>query len=294
MTEATRKPRPGLGRGLSSLLGDNVPEAPITGPAEGPSAGGLRMLPVSALSPHPDQPRRHFDETALEDLALSIQARGLIQPIVVRPMGHNYQIVAGERRWRAAQRARLHEVPVIVRELDDAETMEIALVENIQRQDLNAIEEAEAYHRLIGEFGHTQEALGKLVHKSRSHVANLMRLLDLPAGVREMVVSGAIEMGHARALVGAPDAERLARQVADKGLSVRETERLARANKPSKRKADATERDPDIAALERHLGDVLGLNVRIAHGPKGGSLTLAYSTLDQLDMICQRLTGERI
>jgi len=295
MTEPTRKPRPGLGRGLSSLLGDNIPEAPITGPSEGPGAGGLRMLPVSALVPHPDQPRRYFDESALEDLALSIQSRGLIQPIVVRPMGHNYQIVAGERRWRAAQRARLHEVPVIVRELDDAETMEIALVENIQRQDLNAIEEAEAYQRLIGEFGHTQEALGKLVHKSRSHVANLLRLLDLPAGIREMVVTGAIEMGHARALIGAPDAERLARQVADKGLSVRETEKLARSAKPaSKRKSEAAERDPDIAALERHLGDVLGLNIRIAHGAKGGALTLNYSTLDQLDMICQRLTGERI
>ncbi|RYY37394.1 MAG: ParB/RepB/Spo0J family partition protein [Sphingomonadales bacterium] len=295
MTETTRKPRPGLGRGLSSLLGDNLPEAPITGPAMSPGAGGLRMLPVSALTPHPDQPRRHFDETALEDLALSIQARGLIQPIVVRPMGHNYQIVAGERRWRAAQRARLHEVPVIVRELDDAETMEIALVENIQRQDLNAIEEAEAYHRLIGEFGHTQEALGKLVHKSRSHITNLLRLLDLPAGVRELVINGAIDMGHARALIGAPDAEKLARQVADKGLSVRETEKLARAAKPaSRRKGEGTERDPDIAALERHLGDVLGLNIRIAHGAKGGALTLAYSTLDQLDMVCQRLTGERI
>ncbi|WP_066798179.1 ParB/RepB/Spo0J family partition protein [Sphingomonas soli] len=295
MTEPTRKPRPGLGRGLSSLLGDNVPEAPINGPAEGGGAGGLRMLPVSALTPHPDQPRRHFDESALEDLALSIQSRGLIQPIVVRPMGHNYQIVAGERRWRAAQRARLHEVPVIVRDLDDAETMEIALVENIQRQDLNAIEEAEAYQRLIGEFGHTQEALGKLVHKSRSHISNLMRLLDLPAPVREMLVVGAIEMGHARALIGAPDVERLARQVADKDLSVRETEKLARAAKPaSKRKGDAAIRDADIMALEHQLGDVLGLNVRIAHGAKGGALTLTYSTLDQLDMICQRLTGERI
>jgi ParB family chromosome partitioning protein len=141
---------------------------------------GVRMLPVSAMAPHPNQPRRHFDEAALDDLAESIAARGLIQPIVVRPHGHSYQIVAGERRWRAAQRARLHEVPVVVRELTDAETMEIALVENIQREDLNAIEEAEAYSKLIGEFGHTQEALGKLVHKSRSHVANLLRLLDLP------------------------------------------------------------------------------------------------------------------
>ena len=294
MNEPTRKPRPGLGRGLSSLLGDSIPEAPIAGGAEG-GAGGLRLLPVSALTPHPGQPRRHFDDSALEDLALSIRSRGLIQPIVVRPQGHNYQIVAGERRWRAAQRARLHEVPVIVRELNDAETMEIALVENIQRQDLNAIEEAEAYHRLVGEFGHTQEALGRLVHKSRSHVANLMRLLDLPAPVRQMVVEGALEMGHARALVGAPDAERLARQVVDKGLSVRETEKLARAAKPAKRKGgDPALRDADIMALEHQLGDVLGLNVRIAHGAKGGTLTLNYSTLDQLDMLCQRLSGERI
>ena len=293
MTDSPRKPRPGLGRGLSALLGDNVPEASITGPAEGPGAGGLRMLSVSALVPHPNQPRRHFDEAALEDLAQSIKGRGLIQPIVVRPMGHNYQIVAGERRWRAAQRARLHEVPVIVRELSDAETMEIALVENIQRQDLNAIEEAEAYARLIGEFGHTQEALGKLVHKSRSHISNLMRLLDLPEPIRQMLVEGAIEMGHARALIGSPDAEKLARLIADKGLSVREAEKLARQSKPRK-KGDAPGRDTDIAALERHLGDVLGLNVRIGHGPKGGTLTLAYSTLDQLDMLCQRLTGERI
>lgn len=296
---AARKPRPGLGRGLSSLLGDNLPEAPVGGGGEGASPAGLRMLPVSALAPHPGQPRRHFDEAALDDLAQSIGSRGLIQPIVVRPHGHSYQIVAGERRWRAAQRARLHEVPVIVRELSDAETMEIALVENIQRQDLNAIEEAEAYSKLIGEFGHTQEALARLVHKSRSHVANLLRLLDLPAGVRRMVVEGAIEMGHARALVGAPDAEKLARIVADKGLSVRETEKLAREAKPSaRRKAEAAPASgghtADLQALERQLGDVLGLNVRIAHGTKGGSLTVTYSTLDQLDMVCQRLSGERI
>jgi len=294
---APRKPRPGLGRGLSALLGDSIPETPISGAAEGAGAAGVRMLPVSALAPHPGQPRRHFDEAALDDLAQSIAARGLIQPIVVRPHGHSYQIVAGERRWRAAQRARLHEVPVIVRELSDGETMEIALVENIQRQDLNAIEEAEAYSRLIGEFGHTQEALARLVHKSRSHVANLLRLLDLPPPVRQMVIEGAIEMGHARALIGAPDPERLAREVVAKGLSVRETEKLAREAKPesSRRKGGGTpERNADIAALERQLGDVLGLNVRIAHGGKGGTLTLSYSTLDQLDMVCQRLSGERI
>ncbi|MEI9927632.1 MAG: ParB/RepB/Spo0J family partition protein [Sphingomonas sp.] len=285
--------RPGLGRGLSSLLGDNIREEPVAGSPE--AASGIRMLPVSALTPHPDQPRRHFDEDKLDELAKSIAARGMIQPIFVRPHGKGYQIVAGERRWRAAQRARLHEVPAVVRELSDVETLEIALIENIQREDLNAIEEAEGYARLIGEFGHTQEVLGKIVHKSRSHVANLLRLLDLPLGVRQMVIEGAIEMGHARALVGAPDAERLARHVADKGLSVREAERLARQSKPqARRKGDAPARDTDIQALEHQLGDVLGLNVRIAHGPKGGSLTLTYSTLDQLDMVCQRLSGERI
>lgn len=294
---APRKLRPGLGRGLSALLGDSVPEAPVGAAAGGGSPAGVRMLPVSSLAPHPGQPRRHFDDAALDELAQSIATRGLIQPVVARPHGHSYQIVAGERRWRAAQRARLHEIPVIVRELTDAETMEIALVENIQRQDLNAIEEAEAYSRLIGEFGHTQEALGRLVHKSRSHVANLLRLLELPQPVRQMVIEGALEMGHARALIGAPDPERLAREVVARGLSVRETEKLAREAKPesARRKQDAApDRNADIAALERQLGDVLGLNVRIAHGGKGGTLTLAYSTLDQLDMVCQRLSGERI
>lgn len=295
MTEPAPR-KHGLGRGLSALLGDSVAEAPVAGGAERSSAAGVRLLPVSAMAPHPGQPRRHFDEAALDDLAESIASRGLIQPIVVRPHGHSYQIVAGERRWRAAQRARLHEVPVLVRQLSDAETMEIALVENIQREDLNAIEEAEAYARLIGEFGHTQEALARLVHKSRSHVANLLRLLDLPQPVRQMVIEGSIEMGHARALIGAPDAERLARTVAEKGLSVRETEKLAREAKPAtqRKNGDAGGRNADIAALERQLGDVLGLNVKIAHGEKGGTLTLAYSTLDQLDMVCQRLTGERI
>ncbi|MET0308905.1 MAG: ParB/RepB/Spo0J family partition protein [Sphingomonas sp.] len=289
-----RKPRPGLGRGLSSLLGDNIREEPIAGTPEANS--GIRMLPVSSLVPDPNQPRRHFDEEALANLAESIAARGMIQPIFVRPHGHSYQIVAGERRWRAAQRARLHEVPVVVRELSDVETLEIALIENIQRQDLNAIEEAEGYARLIDEFGHTQEVLGKIVHKSRSHVANLLRLLDLPPVVREMVVRGEIDMGHARALLGAPDPEKLAREVVAKGLSVRETEKLARAAKPpvKRRDGEVSSRDADIAALERQLGDVLGLNVRVAYGPKGGTLTLSYSTLDQLDMVCQRLSGERI
>ncbi len=293
---APRKPRPGLGRGLSALLGDAEREEPVR-PGTEPSMG-VRLLPVSSLSPHPDQPRRHFDEDALEELAKSIAMRGLIQPIVVRPHGKDYQIVAGERRWRAAQRARLHEVPVIVRDLDEAQTVEIAIVENIQREDLNAIEEAEAYAKLINEFGHSQEALAKIVHKSRSHIANLIRLLDLPQSVRQRVVEGALTMGHARALIGAPDPEKLAKIVVERDLSVRDTEKLAREAKPRAAgkggdKAGGTS-NADIAALERQLGDVLGLNVKISFGEKGGALTLAYSTLDQLDMICQRLTGEKI
>jgi len=289
------KPRAGLGRGLNALMGDIAREEPVRG-GEAALSSGVRTLPVGSLTPHPGQPRRHFAEAALEELAQSIAARGLIQPIVVRPHGKGYQIVAGERRWRAAQRARLHEVPVIVRDFNDTETLEIALVENIQRQDLNAIEEAEAYHRLIEDYGHTQEALGKLVHKSRSHIANLLRLLDLPKPVQDRVVDGSLSMGHARALIGAPDIEQLADQVISKGLSVRDTERLARAAKPAEARIRSgdTARDADLAALEHHLADLLGLAVRIGHGPKGGTLTLSYSTLDQLDMVCQRLTGERI
>ncbi len=288
-----KPPRPGLGRGLSSLLGD-APQS--VGGSDRDAGDNVRTLPISSIAPHPGQPRRRFDEAALEELARSIEERGIIQPILVRPHGHDYQIVAGERRWRAAQRARLHEVPVIVREISDSETMELALVENIQREDLNAIEEAEAYHAMIEQFGHTQEQLGKLVHKSRSHVSNLLRLLDLPPPVREMLVDGRIEMGHARALIGAPDPVALAEKVAAQGLSVRETEKLARAAKPGSptKSRPSGERDADIAALERQLGDLLGLAVRIAHGEKGGTLTLGYSTLDQLDMICQRLSGERI
>ena len=288
------KPRSGLGRGLSALLGDIAREEPV---GDGQSVSpGLRHLPVGSLSPHPGQPRRHFDEAALDELAESIAVRGVIQPIVVRPHGKGYQIVAGERRWRAAQRARLHEVPVIVREFDDAATLEVALVENIQRQDLNAIEEAESYHRLIDDYGHTQDALGKLVHKSRSHVANLLRLLDLPRAVQDRVVAGDLSMGHARALIGARDVEALADQVVARGLSVRDTERLARvakADRPAMSGASAG-RDADLAALENQLGDLLGLSVRINHRDSGGSIAVSYATLDQLDMVCQRLTGETI
>ena len=287
-------PRRGLGRGLSALLGEASREEPIA--ANGERSSGVQTVAVASITPHPGQPRRHFDDAALAELANSIAQRGLIQPIIVRPHGTGFQIVAGERRWRAAQRARLHEIPVIVRDFDEAETLEVALVENIQREDLNAIEEAEAYQRLIAEFGHSQEALGKLVHKSRSHVANLIRLLDLPESVRGAVADGRLSMGHARALITAPDAEALAEEVVRRDLSVRDTEKLARAGKSDSRVArqprEASPADADVSALERQLGDILGLKVVIEHGDKGGRISVSYSTLDQLDLVCQRLSGE--
>jgi ParB family chromosome partitioning protein len=295
MSPAEAAPRRGLGRGLSALLGEASREEPI-GP-NGERSTGVQTVPVASITPHPGQPRRHFDEAALAELASSISARGLIQPLVVRPHGQGFQIVAGERRWRAAQRAQLHDVPVIVRDFDEAETLEVALIENIQREDLNAIEEAEAYRRLIGDYGHSQEALGKLVHKSRSHIANLIRLLDLPQSVRDKVADGQLSMGHARALITAPDPAALAEEVVRRGLSVRETEKLARGSKPASARRAPIEykgSNADIEALERQLGDMLGLKVKIAHGPDGGTVSLAYSSLDQLDMICQRLSGEPI
>lgn len=305
---AQRRPH-GLGRGLSALLGEVAQEEPVAvTPGGGATAAasanpGLQTIDISLIQPHPGQPRRHFAEQALQELADSIAARGVIQPIVVRPSGNGYQIVAGERRWRAAQRARLHRIPAIVREFDDAETLEIALVENIQRQDLNAIEEAEAYARLIADYGHSHEALGQLVGKSRSHVANLIRLLDLPEPVRQQVVEGKISMGHARALVGAEDAVVIARLIEQKGLSVREVEKLAARSKGKIAEkssstgpgAAATGKSADVAALERHLADLLGVRADILDkGTGAGTLTLHYSTLDQLDMLCQRLSGEKI
>jgi ParB family chromosome partitioning protein len=295
----------GLGRGLSALLGDATREEPVA--ATNPPANGkaVQSIEVSLIQPHPEQPRRHFDEGALQELADSIAKRGVIQPIIVRPHGGGFQIIAGERRWRASQRAHLHRIPAIVRDFDEQETLEIALIENIQREDLNPIEEAEAYRKLIAEFHHSQEALGRIVGKSRSHVANLMRLLELPKLVQQQVMESRISMGHARALIGLPDSEKLAKQVEDKGLSVRETEQLVRRVKtggeaPAARRSTSVgtvgDKDPDIAALEQHLADILGLKVEIAHegGSAGGHLSLRYSNLDQLDMLCQRLSGERI
>jgi len=304
-----RRPH-GLGRGLSALLGDSRQEESITstddrGDASG-RASSVQRIDIASILPHPDQPRRQFDEKALQELADSISQRGVIQPIIVRRRNNgDYQIVAGERRWRAAQRAQLHQIPAIVRDFSDAETLEIALIENVQRQDLNPVEEAEAYSRLIAQFGHTQEALGKLVGKSRSHVTNLMRLLDLPGSVIEAVKSAKLSMGHARALVGVDNAAQLARQIIDKGLSVRQAEKLAQrakgkgktspASSTGKQAASGANADADIAALEQHLADLIGVKVAIDHNANGsGTLALRYSTLDQLDMLCQRLSGDTI
>jgi len=297
--DAPSRRRPsGLGRGLSSLLGEVAQETPVDGAAGGTGQrGGIQMIAVASIEPNLAQPRRVFDEEALAELAESIRARGVIQPIVVRPRDGRFQIVAGERRWRAAQKARLHELPAIVRELDDAETLEVALIENIQRRDLNAIEEAQGYRRLVEDYGHTQEELGKLVHKSRSHVANLLRLLDLPQTVQDLVGDGRLSMGHARALIPADDPEALADEVVKRGLSVRETEKLVRGGRPRQLRLGPLEHkgaDADVAALERQLGDMLGLKVTIRHAPGGGTVTLGYGSLDQLDMICQRLSGEKI
>ena len=281
----------GLGRGLSALMGDATREEPIAPAAA--RTPGVQMLAIAIIDANPDQPRRNFDDAALTELAASIETRGLIQPIVVRPVGKRFEIVAGERRWRAAQRAQLHEIPALVRELDDAATFELAIVENVQRQDLNAIEEAEAYQRLMADYGHTQEALAKLVGKSRSHVANLVRLLDLPASVRAMVADGRLSMGHARALIGAPDSDALAEDVVKRGLSVRQAEALVRDAAPRRPEPPIEYKGAgaDIEALERQLRDALGLQVNIVHTPKGGAITVSYKSLDQLDMLCQRLTG---
>ncbi|WP_370307940.1 ParB/RepB/Spo0J family partition protein [Sphingobium abikonense] len=306
MTEKpkTAKRPQGLGRGLSALLGDVSREEPVASSTPQVNGKAVQSIEVALIHPHPEQPRRHFDDGALQELADSIAKRGVIQPIIVRPHGGGFQIIAGERRWRASQRAQLHRIPAIVRDFDEQETLEIALIENIQREDLNPIEEAEAYRKLIAEFHHSQEALGRIVGKSRSHVANLMRLLDLPESVQQQVRHNKISMGHARALIGAPDCERLAVQIEEKGLSVRDTEQLVRRAKtggevPANRSSRADSRDnkdPDIAALEQHLADILGLKVEIAHGgaATGGTLSMRYSNLDQLDMLCQRLSGERI
>jgi ParB family transcriptional regulator, chromosome partitioning protein len=297
---STSKPASGLGRGLQALLGEQV--VPAAGaPDAQPRPGGVREIEIGRIRPNPEQPRVQFREEAIDELADSIIERGVLQPILLRPHGDGFEIVAGERRWRAAQRARLHTIPAIVREIDDSTAAEIALIENVQREDLNSIEEAEGYRQLIERHGHTQDNIAKLVHKSRSHIANLLRLLELPEFVRQSLLRGDISMGHARAVATAPDPEELTREIIAKGFSVRQAEQRARAVKPGAGQDIARVRsgspraiDADVVALERQLGDTLGLKVQIAHNGQKGVVTLNYSSLDQLDMICQRLTGEPI
>lgn len=289
----------GLGRGLSALIDESVRPARNDGTRS--ADDGVRTVDVGRIRPNPVQPRKNFDEQAMTELAESIAERGMLQPILLRTVGDGYEIVAGERRWRAAQKARLHQVPAIVREFDDEAMAEIALIENIQREDLNPIEEAEGYRQLIGRYGHTQEVVANLIGKSRSHVTNLLRLLDLPESVRQMLLRGDISMGHARAIAASPNVEALAQDIVAKGLSVRQAEDRVRADRSGNgkietksAKPDSHPVDADLAALERQLGDLLGLRVKVAHGKGGGTVALHYSSLDQLDMICQRLSGEPI
>lgn len=279
----------GLGRGLSALMAD-VDLLPSEKPAP------RQILPVEQIIPNPDQPRRSFAPEALQELAESLRGRGMLQPLIVRPHPTDrglYQIVAGERRWRAAQIAQLHDVPVIVRDLSDTEVLEVAIVENIQRADLNSIEEAASYRQLMDRFGHTQERLADALNKSRSHIANLLRLLNLPEQVQTWLKEGKLTAGHARALITAPNAVELARKVIEKNLSVRETEELVRrqADVP-KAKTPRAEKDADTRALEGDLTAHLKMKVAINHaGQDGGQLVISYKDLDQLDRLCQILAG---
>ena len=285
----------GLGRGLSALMAD----VHLAGPEQMAAPRKAEMhLPVDKLEPNPQQPRLDFKQDELESLADSIRQKGVIQPLIVRrkPGRDVYEIVAGERRWRAAQLAQLHEVPVVVRELNDTEVLEVAIIENIQRADLNAIEEALGFRQLMTRFGHTQEKLAEALSKSRSHVANLMRLLTLPTDVQDKVRDGALSAGHARALIGSPKASELAAQIVAKGLSVRETEKLMKTQDSSRpsapRSAKAPEKDADTRALEGDLSANLKMPVRIDHaaGGESGELTIRYGTLDDLDRLCRILS----
>lgn len=342
--KAAKKKTAGLGRGLNALLGEVRTERPVSqqsNPAQGSEAaiplaadaahdgnrtiakdgatgGAIRadisndannmvaMLSVARISPHPDQPRRFFDEDALQELAASIAQRGVIQPVIVRPApakpGH-YQLVAGERRWRAAQRARLHEIPALVRDLDERDTLTLALIENIQREDLTPIEEARAYRGLMEQDDLSHNELAQMVDKSRSHVANMIRLLSLPDAVLSLVDAGKLSMGHARALINSDDAREIAQKAVNDNLSVRQVEKLVRKKAAPTAKQGAKPAggghadgpaDADIAMVERHLSDLLGMNVGIDPGknPVTGQLTVRYSSLDQLDLLCQRLSGE--
>ena len=289
-----------LGRGLAALIGDDAAFA--LGDEQAPAPRGVREVPIEFLRANPFQPRHTFREEELQDLSNSIREQGILQPIVVRPVAGErdaFEIVAGERRWRAAQKAQLHQVPILIKELTDAQSLEIAIIENVQRADLNAVEEAAGYDRLMQQFDYTQEKVSKLIGKSRSHVANTMRLLTLPVSVRNLIEAGEITAGHARPLIGLERAEALAKEIAAKKLSVREAEVLARkastgSAEPRKSSGGGATRggkDADTLALERNIAEQLGLKVDIAHDGEAGSVTVSYKSLEQLDEICRRLAG---
>lgn len=293
-TKKSRAPgRQNLGRGLAALFGEDA----AADNAENDKLRPYRMVAIEFLRPGRFQPRRQFDPAQIQSLVDSVREKGILQPILVRRIADEknaYEIVAGERRWRAAQIAQLHEVPVTIRELEDREALEIALVENIQRENLNAMEEAEGYRRLLEEFKHTQEDLARVVGKSRSHVANMMRLLALPQGVRELVEGGQLSAGHARALIGVAHAERIAHEVIKQGLNVRQTEKLISAGRPSAKPAPTSKppqppKDANTLALERDLSNLLGLKVSIGFRGGAGELIIHYKTLDQLDDVLRRL-----
>ncbi|RUM98596.1 ParB/RepB/Spo0J family partition protein [Pseudaminobacter arsenicus] len=279
-----------LGRGLAALIGEmDKPAAPAQQPISSD-----RNVPIEFVSPNPKNPRRNFGDAELTDLAQSIREHGVVQPVVVRPAGAagHYEIIAGERRWRAAQRAGLVEIPVIVRDVNDRTALELAIIENVQRTDLNPVEEALGYQQLIDEHSYTQADLGQVIGKSRSHVANTLRLLKLPDVIRDMLVDGELSAGHARTLVGAADPAALAKRIVEEGLSVRQAEALAQLPPESIHEVKASapvEKDADTLALEKLLSDVTGMRIAIAHKNKGGEVRIAYKTLEQLDDLCRRL-----
>ncbi|TPM51546.1 ParB/RepB/Spo0J family partition protein [Mesorhizobium sp. B2-2-3] len=286
-----------LGRGLAALIGEiDRPSAP-----EKPGMSADGKVPIEFLTPNPKNPRRHFGDAELTDLAQSIREHGVVQPVVARPspsQAGRYEIIAGERRWRAAQRAGLTEIPVIVREVNDRTALELAIIENVQRADLNPVEEALGYQQLIDDHGYTQADLGQVIGKSRSHVANTLRLLKLPDVIRDMLVDGALSAGHARTLVTAEDPAGLAKRIVEEGLSVRQAEALAQmpaGSTPAKPKQakSAPEKDADTLALEKLMTGTLGMIVTIDHTNKGGEIRVAYRTLEQLDELCRRLKQER-
>jgi len=286
-----------LGRGLAALIGDAASETPLNdrGGAQ-PQRPAQRKVPIEHIRPNPKNPRRNFSDNELAELANSIRERGIIQPIVVRPttgQGNAFEIIAGERRWRAAQRAKLHEVPIVILEVTDEQALELAIIENVQRTDLNPLEEAHGYQSLIDQYKHSQDDIAGIVGKSRSHVSNTLRLLKLPDSVKAYINAGKITAGHARALIGQPNPEALAHEIVSKGLNVRQIEQARQEKSGKKGKASRKRKDPNTVALERSLTDTLGLAVEINHRGRGGSVKIKYKTLEQLDDVTRRLEGRR-